>query len=242
MKPASGWAAAAVLFLLLTGLTGLQDAGEPALSRGNRLFQGDDIEGALDAYARGWRGDGSRTDGLLAYNAGTSAHRFGRLPEALLWYRRAETALPGDPWLHDNLALTRHALGDPPAKALAGWTWLADRRPFAFLGVALAWAGLLLLVLPRHPPRMLLALVAVLSCAAFLAGSASRIPGRALPRAAVLLAPCPAKNGLPALPALPAGSEVWVRPVDGGGWRIAGDRGGVRCPLQSVGLVDRRAF
>lgn len=235
MKPASRWSAAALLvLLLLTGLAGHLGADQSALSEGNLLFQGDDIEGAFEAYSQGWRGDGSRADGLLAYNAGTSAHRLGRLPEALLWYRRAEAALPGDPWLRDNLALTRHALGDPPARALAGWTWLADRRPFAFAGVALAWAGLLLVVLPRHPPRKLLVLVAFFSCAAFLAGSAPRIPGRSLPRAAVLLTPCPAKDGLPGLP---AGTEAWVRPLNGGGWRIVGERESLRCPPRSVGLV-----
>lgn len=224
---ATGAAAAAVLFLLLTGLA-TPDGPGLALAEGNRRFEKDEIEAALEAYARGWRGDGSPTDGLLAgvlaYNAGTCALRLGRLPEALLWYRRAETAIPGDPWLRDNLAHTRRALGadlgDPAAERSSAW-----RRPLAFAGVGLAWAAFLLVVLARRPSRVLLALLALLACASFALGM---LPVRLGPRAAVLLLPC---GGLP------AGSETRVRPLDGGGWRIVGQRDRLRCPAEAVGLV-----
>lgn len=217
--------ASAVLLLLLAGFAASADS-ETALAEGNRLFENGEIEAALEAYARGWTGDGSRTDGVLAgvlaYNAGTCALRLGRLPEALLWYRRAETAIPGDSWLRDNLAHTRHALGSDPAEeespAVRG-------RPLALAGVALAWAALLLVLLARHPSRGLLALLALLACTAFAAGM---LPGRFGPRAAVLLLPC---GGLP------AGSEVRVRPLDGGGWRIVGEGERLRCPAEGVGLV-----
>jgi tetratricopeptide (TPR) repeat protein len=224
-------AASAVAVLFLTSvLAGLADPAaatlsEGALSEGNRLFEGDEIEAALEAYARGWQGDGSPTDGVLAYNAGTSALRLGRLPEALLWFRRAEAVSPGDPWLRDNLALTRDALGEPPVAVPAWGKWLASRLSFAVLGVALSWAGFLLILLVRHPPRGLLGLLALLACAAFLAGIAGvRLPGQD----GVLLTACGR---------LPAGSEVWVRPIDGGGWRIVGQRDGLRCPAEAVGLV-----
>lgn len=230
-------AAGAVLLLLLAGLAAPTNPTNPAipaipadsaLTQGNLLFERDEIEAALAAYVRGWTGDGSRTDGVLAYNAGTCALRLGRLPEALLWYRRAETAIPGDPWLRDNLAHTRQALGDPPMKSPAREKWPSGRLPFAVLGVALSWAGLLLVLLVRHPPRGLLALLAFLACGCFAAGM---LPGRADSSAAVLLKPCPARDGLP------AGSEVRVRPLDGGGWRIVGHRDSPRCPAEAVGLL-----
>lgn len=222
MRAATGWTA--VLLLLLAGFAAPADP-DTALAEGNRLFQEDEIEAALDAYARGWTGDGSPAAGalagVLAYNAGTCALRLGRLPEALLWYRRAEVAIPGDPWLRDNLAHTRQILGgDPAEEGSPSWG-----RSLAFVGVALAWAALLLVVLTRHPSRALLALLALLACATFAAGM---IPGRFRPRAAVLLLPC---GGLP------AGSEVRVRPLDGGGWRIVGERDRLRCPAEGVGLV-----
>ena len=213
--------AVAVLFLLLAGLS-TRAGPEVALAEGNRLFEKDEIEAALKTYTQGWTGDGSRTDGVLAYNAGTSALRLGRLPEALLWYRRAETAIPGDPWLRDNLDHTRRSLGDPAAREDPAWgRW----GSLPLVGVGLAWATFLLVLLIRHPSRGLLALLALLACAAFAAGT---LPGRFGPRPAVLLLPC---GGLT------AGSEVRVSPLDGGGWRIVGDRDSPRCPAEGVGLI-----
>lgn len=231
MRAALGWA---VLFLVFAGLAASADSNpapalapapaDIALDEGNRLFEEDEIEAALEAYARGWTGDGSRADGVLAYNAGTCALRLGRLPEALLWYRRAETAIPGDPWLRDNLAHTRHALGSDPAEEESP-VWGRARRWLALVGVALAWVALLLVLLARRPSRGLLALLALLACATFAAGM---LPSRFGPRAAVLLLPC---GGLP------AGSEVRVRPLDDGSWRIVGERDRLRCPAEGVGLV-----
>jgi hypothetical protein len=230
-------AAGTVLLILFAGLAAPTASPDTALTQGNRLFERDDVEGALAAYERGWRGDGSRADGVLAgvlaYNAGTCALRLGRLPEALLWYRRAETAIPGDPWLRDNLAHTRQALGDPPVEAVSfrgvRERWLPGRFPFAALGVALSWVALVLILLVRHPPRGLLAFAALLACGCFAAGML--FPERNGPNAAVLLAPCPAKGGLP------AGSEVRVRPLDGGGWRIVGHGDSPSCPPEAVGLI-----
>ncbi|HEV2851724.1 MAG TPA: hypothetical protein VHC97_02865 [Thermoanaerobaculia bacterium] len=226
MRAAHGRAALAVLFIVLAGLASPEAADpEMALSRGNLLFEKDEVEAALEAYARGWTGGGSKANGVLAYNAGTCALRLGRLPEALLWYRRAEAALPGDPWLRENLAFARHALGEPPGEGPA------PGRSLVFLGVALSWAAFLLVVLHRRPSRGLLLLLALLACAAFIAGSmgvAGTLPVRFGPRAAVLLLSC---GGLP------AGSEVRVRSLDGGGWRIVGEEGGTRCPAEAVGLV-----
>jgi tetratricopeptide (TPR) repeat protein len=222
-------AALPVLFLLslLFGAGGAPGAPPAAaLAEGNRLFAQDRIEPALSAYAGGWTGSGSPEDGALAYNAGNCALRLGRLPEALLWYRRAAAATPGDPWVRDNLGLARQALGGPPEGDLGGWrSWLAGGRRLAGAGVALAWAAFALLALARRPHRKLLAALALLSCGAFAAGMALDRRG---PRAAVLLAACP---GGPA-----AGAEVWVSPGDGEGFRILGHAGPL-CPKGAVGLI-----
>jgi len=240
MKAASGLA---IAVLLLLAAAGPMDP-EMALAEGNRLFEKDEVEAALAAYARGYTGKSGLEGGLsgtLAYNAGTCALRLGRLPEALLWYRRAQAANPDDPWLRDNLALTRRALGDPPEAALSAGAWLDRRRWLAAAGVALAWGALAVLILARRDVqggrrfRGLLPLLALLACAAFAAGT---FLDRIGPRAAVLLAACPAKGGLPTLP---AGTEVWVRSSAEGGWRIVGQtvghRNGPRCPAEAVGLV-----
>jgi tetratricopeptide (TPR) repeat protein len=229
MRAASGLGiAVALLFLALLGFAA-PVGPEAALAEGNRRFEKEDVEAALEAYTRGYSGGGSAVDGVLAYNAGTCALRLGRLPEALLWYRRAEAAAPGDPWLRDNLALTRRALGDPPEEDPAWGGWLAGRRGLAVAGVALAWGTLALLLTARRPSGWLLASLALLACACFASGM---LLDRFGPRAAVLLAACPAKGD-----GLPAGREVWVRPA-GDGWHVIGETRKLRCPVEAVGLVE----
>ena len=218
----------AVIVLLLLTAAPDEAKADPAaaLEAGNRRFAEDRIGAALKAYAQGWSGDGSPADAALAYNAGTSALRLGRMPEALLWLRRAEAAAPGDPWVRHNLAVTRDALGSPPTPAPPLWTrsglWAA------LGGVGLAWTvfGMLALGKPLRPGW--LAALAVLSCATFAAGF---LAARLGPRAAVLLAPCPERGE-----GLPAGGEVWVRPAEEG-WKIHGSMD-VLCPEGVIGLVE----
>lgn len=200
-----------------------------ALEEGNRLFREGDLEEALAAYAAGYgRGDGN-LDPLLSYNLGVTAHHLGHLPEALLWYRRAEAAGSEDPWLRDNLDLVRRALGTPPEDVASTWgTWVERSRWLVLAGVILAWGTLALLIL--RPRGLWLAPAALLSCAAFGAGILLEVRG---PRAAVLLAGCPEGEG-----GLPAGTEVWVL-ADGGGWRVLGGDQGLRCPASAVGLVEQ---
>ena len=79
-----------------------------------------------------------------------------------------------------------------------------------------------------------LAVLALLSCAVFAAGC---LAGRLGPRAAVLLMPCPGPgaNG----DGLPAGSEIWTLPKQGGeGWKIYGQNG-LQCPERVIGWVRR---
>lgn len=238
MKAEHGRAASlAVLLLAVLGFTS-SPTPEAALAEGNLLFEKGEVEAALEAYSRGWTGGSARRDaadgalaGILAYDAGTCALRLGRLPEALLWYRRAEAAIPGDPWLRDNLALTRHALGEtpePPEDGLLPGSWPRGRRWIPWIGVALAWTALLLILLGPRSSRISggsAALLALLAGAAFASGP---LLDRFGPRTAVLLVSC---GGLP------AGSEIRVRALDGRGWRIVGERRSLRCPPESVGLV-----
>ena len=236
MKGAHGRAAPlAVLLLSVLGLTP-SPAPEAALAEGNLLFEKGEVEAAFEVYSRGWMGGGPRKDGalagILAYDAGTCALRLGRLPEALLWYRRAEAAIPGDPWLRDNLALTRHALGEtpePPEDGLLPGSWPRGRLWLPWIGVALAWTSLLVILLrPRFFSRMAGGRVALLALLAGAALASGPLLDRFGPRAAVLLASC---GGLP------AGSEVRVRALDGGAWRLVGEKSSPRCPPESVGLV-----
>jgi len=216
---------------LLLALAGLPAGGDPeaALAEGNRRFQRDEVDAALEAYAGGYSGEGSALDGVLAYNAGTCALRLGRLAEALLWYRRSEIANPGDPWLRDNLALVRRALGETPADP-PGRLWRGAARWLTAAGVALAWVALALL-LPRHRVRLgMAAAVGLLACSAFAAGVLLDARG---PRAAVLVGACSAPGG-----GLPAGREVWVHIVESGGWRVLGQSRETRCPRAAIGLVE----
>jgi hypothetical protein len=226
MKAASGLFLAALL-LSLSKLAATNDPGT-ALAQGNRLFERDEVEAALKVYARGYTGGGSAADGALAYNAGTCALRLGRLPEALLWYRRAEIDAAGDPWLQDNLSLVRRSLDDSPEQNTLWQMGLGRRRWLAVAGVILAWVTLGLLVLAPRLPHGLLRTLALLACVAFTGGI---LLDRFGPRAAVLLAACPPAGGLP------VGSEVWVR-AEGDGWRVVSPGRSPRCPASAVGLVE----
>lgn len=200
-----------------------------ALEEGNRLFREGDLEEALAAYSAGYGRGAPDLDPLLSYNLGVTAHHLGHLPEALLWYRRAEAAGSEDPWLRDNLELVRRALGTPPEGAPSAWQfWVERSRWLVLAGVILAWGTLTLFLLRLRPWP--LAPAALTSCALFAAGILLEARG---PRAAVLLAGCPEGED-----ALPAGTEVWVL-ADGEGWRVLGGDRGLRCPASTVGLVDQ---
>jgi tetratricopeptide (TPR) repeat protein len=204
-------------------LAGAEDPAG-ALLAGNRLFRGGDLEAALEAYEAGY--DPARRDPVLAYNLGTTAHHLGRLPEAVLWYRRAALDR-ADPWAADNLAAARRELGTgeprPPAAAL----WSEHRRDLWLLAVLLAWSALALLLAAGAGRGARVA--SVLGGLAALAFAAAEAAPALAPRAAVLLERC---GGLP------AGSEVWVSRGEEGRWRVAGEPPGTTCPGQALELVE----
>jgi tetratricopeptide (TPR) repeat protein len=217
------------------------EAARDALARGNRLARRGELEAAVDAYAAGL-GDGgggveSAGDAALAYNLGTTYHRLGRLPEALLWYRRAAAA-GSDPWLRENLDLARAELSAarfPPAGVLGR---LAPHPAATGAAAALfAWAAMFLYLARRRLQRRLpealadgaWAAAALLALAAWTAGAALSAWG---PRPAVLLDACGGE--------LTEGSEVWVVPAGDDGWAVSGASSGRICPAASVGLVEQR--
>lgn len=200
-----------------------------ALREGNRRFHAGDLEEAMAAYASGY--DGS--DPLLAYNAGSAAHHLDRLPEALLWYRRAAAAEADDPWLRENLELVRGQLRDAGAVDGTGtlWSfWMDHQRQLVWTGLLLAWMILPAALLPRSP-RARRAAVAAVALAAGLPFAAGLWLDRSGPRAAVLLRDCAGPAGK-----LPAGSEIRVFPAEGRGWRVPGQE--LVCPEGAVGLVE----
>jgi hypothetical protein len=215
-----------------------------ALRAGNRLFRRGDLDGAVQAYRR-TDPEEAAGDPVLAYNLATALHRLGRLPEAVLWYRRAAERLGTDPWLTDNLERARASLAAP---RLAPPPLLAPvlLHPWLLPGAAAAaaWAALLLQVAqggrrtssgrPGRPDVWRKGVsggaVALLTLGALLWIGHLAVPYLG-PRPAVLLSPCGE--------ALPAGSEVWARPRGGGAdgprpWSVHGPRGTVECRGDAV--------
>jgi tetratricopeptide (TPR) repeat protein len=212
--------------LCLLGLFAAPEAGTAkALVRGDRLAAAGRLEAALEAYAAAYAGE-QGDDAVTAYNAGTVALQLGRLPEAVLWLRRAQAgATEPDPWTADNLAAARRLLGIPERPAPAPWAMAQRAVPWLCWGaVGLAWAALGLGLATRRSRSGL----AVLAAAALLFGAGLAL-SRWGPREAVLLKACP---GLP----LPLGREIWVLP-GAGSVRVLGPGASGRCPVGALGLV-----
>lgn len=209
-----------------------------ALARGNRLVRRGELDAALDAYTAGWADDGGASAATLAYNLGTTHHRLGQLPEALLWYRRALAAAPSpkDDWLRENLELARAELAaarfDPPG---LGGRLAAHPALLTGAAVVLAWLALTLYLARRRlalslPPAVGEWLWTAAGGAALAAWTAVFALATWGPRPAVLLAPCG--------PELAAGSEIWVTPAGEEGWAVAGGAAGRVCPPSVVGRVN----
>jgi len=226
--------------LLLLPCLALAAQGDPssdpdpqsALERGNRHFRAGRLEEALSSYRAGW--DPRHPHPILAYNLGTTAHHLGRLPEAVLWYRRAiRIAGDGDVWLTENLARARERLAAPrwpPSGLLA---WLARQRSGLWiLGAIAGWTALGLLLSRRTALRrtalrwtadVLVLLAAGLLVAGWLVPHLAPVP-------AVVLQPCGAGR-------VPAGAEVWGRPAPEGAFTVATPEGPVDCPPGTVASI-----
>lgn len=217
-------------------LTGLAEDTEPAandplaaLNEGNRLFRNGEIEAAVEAYRAGYSPGAPQP--TLAYNLGAALHHLDRLPEAILWYRRAGDS--DDPWLAENLWLARRSLGTQvlPPGGLTGL--LAPRADvLRWLAVLCAWGAAAAVVARRKLP-LWVAAAAFAACVA-LYGAAGALE-RWGPRPAVLLETCHTTAG-----ELPAGTEVWVRRQDDGGFKVATAE--AVCPAAAVALVDPQGW
>ncbi len=198
---------------------------QTALYRGNRLFREGRIEAAAAAYLEGYSPQAPHP--TLLYNLGTALHHLDRLPEAILWYRRAAGA--DDPWLDDNLWLARRSLGSQrlPAAGVAGWL-ARHAGGLRRAAILLSWAALALVAVRRRVPARAIAAAAAAAIALYGGGAAVERWG---PRPAVILEPCSTPTA-----ELPAGAEVWVRPAAGGRWRISGFPD-LACPGDSLELV-----
>lgn len=229
--PGVGLLTLVLLALLALGACGETPSAETrtALEDGNRLFRSGQLESALETYRAGW--NPRRPNAQLAYNLATTAHHLDRLPEAVLWYRRALAADPGDRWLAENLALAREQLATAPTPPPGPLARLGRHRP-GLLAVAagLAWLALgLLLAGPRRwaDGCGLAALVLLLA-------------GLAIPH----LAPVPAVVLEDCGTAGPrAGEEVWVPPSadpeaePGGAVSVLTAGRESRCPASALALV-----
>ena len=219
---------AALCLLAVAPAATAQTGQVTALRDGNRLFREGRIDEAYTAYLEGY--EASAPHPVLSYNLGTTAHRLDRLPEAILWYRRAAAVNPGDPWLSDNLASARATLGLQPYPAPGLASAIARNTPaLHYLAALVAWIGVAWWIArPRgrlRPTLILLALALTVYGVAVLAD-------RSTPVGAVVTADCSGSSG-----DLPAGSEVWI--ARRGEETVEITAGGLRmqCPSETVSPV-----
>lgn len=218
---------AALLLTLPLGVAAqdaVDDGSVAALNEGNRFFREGEIEEAVEAYEAGY--SATNPNPTLVYNLATALHHVDRLPEAILWYRRAEGS--DDPWLAENLWLARRSLGSQvlPASGLVGLL-ARSKTALRWTAVVLAWLAFLgVVVFHQRSPSWLNATLASLALVLYLTAFAV---GRWGPRPSVLMEDCITSAG-----ELPAGTEAWVRRVDNG-YRVTGSQ--VICPEEAVALV-----
>lgn len=198
------------------------------LREGNRLFREGRLEQAYEAYEGGWRAEASHP--VLLYNLATTAHHLGRLPLAVLWYRRAEQINPGDPWVAENLEQARGALGLEPYPPPGLATRLKQHRvALYYAAAALAWAGLVLWTLrPRRSTRLAVAL----GLTGLLVYGLTVLAAATAATPAVLLEDCSDSAA-----DLPAGSEIWLTGHDGDSYETAVHGTPVRCPASAVAPI-----
>jgi len=220
-----------VLCLLAATPLAAQSEQIVALREGNRLFREGRVEEAYDTYLEGF--DAAAPHPVLSYNLGAAAHRLNRLPEAILWYRRAALVNPGDPWLQENLESARATLGLQPYPA-PGLASAVSRhaRTLYYLAALIAWVGAALwMARSRSRLRPTLTLLAV----ALTVYGAAVLAGRWTPIAAIVTEECTGRSG-----DLPAGSEVWIARNTGGRVEIAAGGLQITCPSEAVSPVTHR--
>lgn len=220
-----------LLGLTLTAPATAQSEQVSALREGNRLFREGRLEEAYAAYQGGH--DDSEPHAVLSYNLGTAAHHLDRLPEAILWYRRAAEENPGDPWLQENLEMARAALGLRPYPE-PGLLGAVSRHSVLlyYLAAVIAWIGTALWIArPRSSLTAPLVLMAVGLTIYGLVLAADRLA----PVPVVLTVDCSAPTG-----DLPAGSETWVVRRSETEVEVAAGSLTLPCPADTVAAIRHR--
>lgn len=132
------------------------------VAEGNRLYQEENFEGAIEAYRSVL--DTGLESGDLYFNLGNAWFRAGELGPAILAWERAARFLPGDPDVRANLELARSLTVDEVTpqepfwlfQLWDGWVHLLP-RDLLLAVVALAWlltgGALVARVLSRRPAR-----------------------------------------------------------------------------------------
>jgi tetratricopeptide (TPR) repeat protein len=135
-----------LLALSLPLVLAMPVSGQEELAlQGNRLYQENDFQGALDAYLRVF--DSGLEAGDLDYNIGNAYFKVGDLARAILFYERAARIMPGDEDVIANLTLARSLTEDdieplPRFWLLSAWDWWVGLLPRAALILLVAGAYL----------------------------------------------------------------------------------------------------
>ncbi|MDE0358201.1 MAG: tetratricopeptide repeat protein [Gammaproteobacteria bacterium] len=139
----------AVATAVLPGLaipTARLHAQDELFDEGNRLYQQEDYQGALDNYLR-IREAGFESPGLY-YNIGNAYFKANELGRAILYYERARRLAPGDPDILANLELARSLGADEIIPLPRFWlfrvgSWWMNLFPRSLL-IGLTAAGYLM--------------------------------------------------------------------------------------------------
>ncbi|MXY32118.1 MAG: tetratricopeptide repeat protein [Gammaproteobacteria bacterium] len=139
----------AVATAVLPGLaipTARLHAQAELFEEGNRLYQQEDYQGALDNYLR-IREAGFESPGLH-YNIGNAYFKANELGRAILYYERARRLAPGDPDILANLELARSLGADEIIPLPRFWlfrvgSWWMNLFPRSLL-IGLTAAGYLM--------------------------------------------------------------------------------------------------
>ncbi|MDE0473539.1 MAG: tetratricopeptide repeat protein [Gammaproteobacteria bacterium] len=139
----------AVATAVLPGLaipTARLHAQDELFDEGNRLYQQEDYQGALENYLR-IREAGFESPGLY-YNIGNAYFKANELGRAILYYERARRLAPGDPDILANLELARSLGADEIIPLPRFWlfrvgSWWMNLFPRSLL-IGLTAAGYLM--------------------------------------------------------------------------------------------------
>ena len=225
-----------VLLIALTPMIATAQAPAARLARAETAYAAGDFAVAEAEFAAVLDVLGP-ADGAVLVDLGHCAHQLGRLPDAMLLYRRAALRRPDDPHLARHLELTARDLGLPPPAPVPTTAHIAallDRAsPWQWLTFAalLQTVGLVtLLASRRRRPRRLAALALVLgiSAASRVVWTSANPPMHQAVALRELTIRTEPHSSLPRLVALPAGTTVrlaessdrWARIIHPGasGW------------------------